>query len=120
MSGLTVVTVHNRADGDTAVARFESSHVPRVGELVEAWPSLLGDSGVSFEAFGNHSMWRVDQVIWQIASPNSPYALDYIRRESRSPDGGLISRVDLLCWPEQGPYWHDNPVWAPSNAEGNE
>lgn len=110
------ISLYNRAAGGDCCAQFEAHQVPARGDLVIV-PGGALTKGTPFEA---QSIWRVDSVVWNVASPGSVYAQQWALHRGLPLDHGCCFSVDLMVWPDMGPHWVENPPWAYSRPDEDE
>jgi hypothetical protein len=111
-----VIHLLNLAAGGDLCAQYEAHQVPARGDLVAASGGVL-TKGTPFE---RQSMWRVDSVMWQVASPGSTYHLEWTTRRGLPLHHGCCFSVDLMVWPAEGPHWTQTPPWAYQRSEDAE
>lgn len=110
------ISLLNRAaDGDLC-AQYEAHQVPARGDLVVASGGVL-TKGTPFEA---QAVWRVDTVVWSVATPGSVYAQQWALDRGLPLDHGCCFSVDLMVWPDMGPHWAETPPWAYSRPDDEE
>jgi hypothetical protein len=94
--------------GDVHLGEIHADQRPLRGDLI-------GYSPPEWSPFKGQFHWRVDEVVWQVATPGSVWVRDRIRSgEITDPGSGHVTAdIDVLVWPEQGPFWRgDTPGWA--------
>ena len=91
---------------DSNLGTVRAEHAPRVGDLI-------GYSAPKWTAFRDHSMWRVDAVVWNVSPPGSVWSMDRIHTgKPIGQDGTVIETIDVFVLPERGPFWPELPEWA--------
>lgn len=102
--------------GDVNLGEIASEYPPRAGDLLLYRPP----KGTEFES---QETWRVEGVSWQVATPGSPWTLDRIRAGGYGQtgrNGTVTETLDVLVWPERGPFWTHTPEWARRFTEEEE
>lgn len=110
------ISLHNRAADGEVCATYEAHQVPARGDLVAAHGGVF-TKGTPFE---KQHMWRVDEVVWNVASPGSDYATQWALHRGLPLDRGCCFSVDLMVWPAEGPHWSQTPPWAYVRPEESE
>jgi hypothetical protein len=98
--------------GDVYLGSLLAPARPARGDLIRYGPP-------EHTGFAKQYVWRVDSVVWNVAKPGSTWVSDRIRagQITQPVADGWVSDVDVLLWPEQGPFWDDRPDWAPQVEE---
>jgi hypothetical protein len=105
------IDVFNIAD-QTTVGQYYAAQVPQVGELVKFF-GRNSNREREGDAFHGWFLWKVDQVVWNVASAGSRTAMDLAREIDAPPDdSGFCEWVEVLVYPAQGPHFTDTPTWA--------
>jgi hypothetical protein len=94
--------------GDVQLGEIHADQRPQRGDLI-------GYSPPERTGFKGQFHWRIDEVVWQVAMPGSQWVTDRIkagRYAETGRDGTVVETVDVLVWPERGPFWRDAPQWA--------
>lgn len=111
------ITVYNRAN-EEIVGTYFANDPPRIGDLFSFFPEFAKDG----DPFHHWGTWRIDSVLWRVSAAGSQNTLDLLRET----DGAFVGvafcwELEVLVWPEHGPYWSETPRWAePLRSEADE
>lgn len=104
------IAVYNRV-AQRMVGSYFSNQVPARDEHISFFGHRI--PGDPFELWGH---WRVDVVVWCVASQGSMNALELARTRGTRGEAAC-TRVEIHCWPAEGPFFHNTPKWAKTATE---
>jgi hypothetical protein len=111
------IDLFNIAD-QTSFGTYWSNQVPQRGDLVTYFGSYSPSNPErQGDAYHSWCAWKVDQIMWHVASPGSRTAFDLAQHAGSSFDGnGYCNWVELHVMPAQGLHYDDTPPWAKMSA----
>lgn len=101
------ISVYNRTN-EEQIGTYVANDPPRAGDLISFYPDHTKE-GDPFHLWG---MWRVDSVLWQVSAQGSSNGLAVMRETNGRIHEAVCWDLDVLVWPEQGPYWAKTPEWT--------
>lgn len=101
------ITVYNRAN-EEQVGRYVANDPPRVGEIISFFSQETSD-GDPFHLWGT---WRVDSVLWRVSARGSTNAMGLYRETVGQISEAVCYHIDVMVWPEEGPFWAKTPPWS--------
>jgi hypothetical protein len=104
------IAVYNRV-AQRMIGSYFSNQVPAHGDQISFFGHRI--EGDPFELWGH---WRVDQVVWNVASEGSVNAMGLMRTHGTRGEAACL-RAEVHCWPAEGPFFADTPKWAKAATE---
>ena len=99
------ITVYNRVT-EIMIGSYHSNQVPARGDQISFFGHRI--PGDPFELWGR---WKVDEVVWLVSQAGSMNALELARTHNTHGQAACL-RVEIHCWPAQGPFYENTPKWA--------
>lgn len=104
------IAVYNRV-AQRMIGSYYSNQVPQRGDQISFFGHRI--PGDPFELWG---CWSVAEIVWCVASQGSVNALELIRTHGTRGEAAC-TRVEVHCWPTEGPFFAETPKWAKAATE---
>lgn len=101
------ISVYN-AVAQMEIGDYVANQIPAKGDLISFFPIRLPDD----DPFRLWCMWRVESVMWTVASPGSITAGQHARETGLHDAVGYCADVEVHVWPASGPHFYQTPAWA--------